>query len=96
MFLLFEQHRYILPVDITEGVMTQTAKVFMSGRSQAVRLPMKFRFSCKEVLVEKQGDTLVLRPRPAGWADFFARPSPVPGDFLKTRNDPPPEKRELF
>jgi len=76
--------------------MAQTAKVFMSGRSQAVRLPMKFRFSCKEVLVEKQGDTIVLRPRPTGWADFFARLSPVPEDFLKTRKDPPPEERELF
>ena len=62
--------------------MTSTAKVFMNGRSQAVRLPAKFRFSCTEVFVERQGDFLVLRPKPAGWDDFFARKSLVPADFL--------------
>jgi len=39
----------------------QTAKVFMNRRSQAVRLPAKFRFSCAEVFVEQQGDAVVLR-----------------------------------
>ena len=76
--------------------MASTAKVFMNGRSQAVRLPAKFRFSCPEVFVEKQWDVLVLRPKPTGWDDFFARKSPVPADFLKDRKDHPPEKRELF
>ena len=74
----------------------QTAKVFMNGRSQAVRLPAKFRFSCAEVFVEQQGDAVVLRPKPAGWEDFFARKSRVPEDFLKDRKDRPPEKRKLF
>jgi len=76
--------------------MTSTAKVFMNGRSQAVRLPAKFRFSCREVFVEQQGNFLVLRPKPAGWDDFFAHTSCVPEDFLKDRKDHPPEKRELF
>lgn len=76
--------------------MTQTAKVFMNGRSQAVRLPAKFRFSCAEVFVEQQGEAVVLRPKPVGWDDFFARASRVPEDFLGERKDPAPEKRELF
>ena len=76
--------------------MTQTAKVFMNGRSQAVRLPAKFRFTCAEVFVERQGEAVVLRPKPAGWDDFFSRKSRVPDDFLKVRLDPAPEKRELF
>ena len=76
--------------------MTTTAKVFMNGRSQAVRLPAKFRFSCREVFVEQQGDVLVLRPKPAGWDDFFARKFQVPTDFLKDRKDRPPETREFF
>jgi antitoxin VapB len=76
--------------------MAQTAKLFMNGRSQAVRLPAKFRFKGREVLVEKQGNAVILRPKPAGWDDFFARPSRVPADFLKDRIDLPPEKRELF
>ena len=76
--------------------MTQTAKVFMNGRSQAVRLPAKFRFSCAEVFVEQQGDAVVLRPKPTGWNDFFANALLVPEDFLRERKDPPPEKRKLF
>jgi antitoxin VapB len=76
--------------------MTVSAKVFRNGRSQAVRLPAKFRFSCREVFVERQGDALILRPKPTGWEDFFSRKSRVPEDFLKDRKDHPPEKRELF
>ncbi len=40
-----------------------TAKVFTTGRSQAVRLPKAFRFSTPEVTVERQGDAVILRPK---------------------------------
>ncbi|GAB6056986.1 AbrB/MazE/SpoVT family DNA-binding domain-containing protein [Desulfonatronum parangueonense] len=76
--------------------MSHTAKVFMNGRSQAVRLPAEFRFSCKEVYVERDGDRIILRPKPENWDDFFARPSKVPEDFLSDRDDMPPQQREMF
>ena len=76
--------------------MTQTAKLFMNGRSQAVRLPAEFRFSGREVFIERQGDAVILRPKPAGWDDFFSRRSEVPADYLVRREDPPPEDREPF
>ena len=76
--------------------MAQTAKLFMNGRSQAVRLPVEFRFSGREVFIERQGDVVVLRPKPVGWDDFFARASEVPADFLADRKDREPEHRELF
>ena len=42
------------------------AKVFMNGRSQAVRLPKEFRFDTDEVTVERQADgAVVLRPLPS-------------------------------
>jgi len=74
----------------------QTAKIFMNGRSQAVRLPAEFRFSVREVFIERQGDAVIIRPKPLGWDDFFARPSQVPEDFMAERKDLEPEKRELF
>ena len=40
-----------------------TAKVFITGRSQAVRLPKAFRFTTSEVTVERQGDAVILRPK---------------------------------
>ena len=42
--------------------MTGTAKLFMHGRSQAVRLPKEFRFEGNEVRVSKIGDKVILEP----------------------------------
>jgi antitoxin VapB len=42
-----------------------TAKIFQHGGSQAVRLPKAFRFEGKEVVIEKHGDEVVLKPVPA-------------------------------
>ena len=44
-----------------------TAKVFMTGRSQAVRLPKAYRFDTDAVTIEKQADgAVLLRPIPEG------------------------------
>ena len=42
--------------------MSARAKLFMHGRSQAVRLPKEFRFPGKEVKVTKVGDKVILEP----------------------------------
>lgn len=52
-----------------ENIMLQTAKVFTTGRSQAVRLPREFRFDVAEVFVRRDpltGD-VVLSRKPADW-----------------------------
>ena len=41
------------------------AKIFQHGGSQAVRLPRAFRFDGTEVIIEKHGDEVVLKPMPA-------------------------------
>ncbi|MCX6937388.1 MAG: AbrB/MazE/SpoVT family DNA-binding domain-containing protein [Verrucomicrobia bacterium] len=41
-----------------------TAKIFQHGGSQAIRLPKAFRFTGSEVVIEKQGDDVLLRPVP--------------------------------
>ena len=40
-----------------------TAKLFKHGGSQAVRLPKAFRFNGTEVIIEKQGNAVVLKPK---------------------------------
>jgi antitoxin VapB len=48
-----------------------TAKIFITGRSQAVRLPKEYRFDTKEVTIERDGDAVILRPKrqdSAAWA----------------------------
>jgi antitoxin VapB len=47
-----------------------TAAVFMSGTSQAVRLPKQYRFKTARVLIERQGDTVILTPALETWADI--------------------------
>ena len=67
----------------------KTAAVFMSGTSQAVRLPVQYRFAAKRVLIEKQGDAVILTPAPApeSWADLCTgQPSDIE-DQLEAIND---------
>ncbi len=54
--------------------MEQVAKLFVNGRSQAVRLPAVFRFDAKEVYVRQDADSqdVILSRRPATWDGFFA------------------------
>ncbi|MBI2313191.1 MAG: AbrB/MazE/SpoVT family DNA-binding domain-containing protein [Betaproteobacteria bacterium] len=40
----------------------KTAKLFMNGKSQAVRLPKEFRFDGTEVVIERAGDGVLLLP----------------------------------
>ncbi len=47
---------------LKSGEATPTAKLFMHGRSQAVRLPKEFRFSGSEVRVSRVGDKVILEP----------------------------------
>jgi antitoxin VapB len=52
--------------------MSATAKLFMHGRSQAVRLPKEFRFPGREVKLTKVGDKVILAPMDAEFdADAF-------------------------
>ena len=49
------------PVIHSLGVKTTT--VFISGNSQAVRLPKEFRIDSRQVFIERRGDEIVLRER---------------------------------
>jgi antitoxin VapB len=54
---------------------TKHAKVFWTGRSQAIRLPKEFRFDTETVLVRRVGNTVVLEPVdawPEGYVESFA------------------------
>ena len=49
----------------------ETAKIFENGRSQAVRLPKKFRFNADEVIVQQLGDAVLLVPKESLWQTFM-------------------------
>jgi antitoxin VapB len=80
--------------------MSSTAKLFTTGRSQAVRLPMEFRFQGTEVFIRRNPETgeVVLSPKPPSWQEFFelADRTVIPADFMIDRADLPAEEKNLF
>ncbi len=58
-----------------------TAKIFMTGRSQAVRLPKEYRFDTDEVTIERVGNSVVLRPKVQDNAAWAARLAEICGKF---------------
>ena len=73
--------------------MLATAKVFMTGNSQAIRLPKPFRVNVSEVWITKNDATgeITLKPKPErdDLEAFFAqlRAMPVTDEFLQPRDD---------
>ena len=74
----------------------QTAKLFNNGRSQAVRLPAEFRFEGTEVYIRKEGEQVILSPKPTSWDDFFDSSLRATQDFMAERVDLPAQERHLF
>ncbi len=65
-----------------------TAKLFINGRSQAVRLPKEYRFEEDEVFITKVDDMVILYPRRKGW-DLLARGiERFTEDFMAERGQP--------
>ena len=81
--------------------MSIAAKLFMSGRSQAIRWPAKLRLNASEVLIERVGQGYLLQPKPesrqnlGAWLrEFYTTNEPLPDDFLAERQDAPPQQRD--
>lgn len=74
-----------------------TAKLFKSGRSQAVRLPREFRFEGREVRIRRFGLGILLEPTHVDCAAWFAALDRFDEPFMPDgRNQPPMPKRDLF
>lgn len=79
--------------------MTRTAKLFMTGRSQAVRLPKEFRFEGKEVEIRRDpatGGVLLIDSKAGNFEEFFQlldklEPKDVPEGF-PWRDERQPER----
>jgi antitoxin VapB len=81
--------------------MITTAAVFMSGNSQAVRLPKEFQLHSKRVLIERRGDEIVLREKKATVRDILKSLPPLSPEASKEwelvearLNDPAPQDRD--
>jgi antitoxin VapB len=65
----------------------ETAKLFWSGRSQAVRLPKEFRFRGTEVRIRRHGSTVILEPLEDDWSWLDAIAGKLDDDFIQAANE---------
>ena len=67
----------------------KTARLFLNGRSQAVRLPKEFRFEGDEVYIRREGDDVILTPAPNSlgrWVRQAVRE--FSADYMTRRDQP--------
>jgi antitoxin VapB len=69
-----------------------TAKIFWSGRSQAVRLPKNFRFDTDQVRIRRHGDAVILEPISHDWAWLDKVTGPIGEDFEKAATEQPDQQ----
>jgi len=72
----------------------KTAKLFVNGKSQAVRLPKKFRFGSDRVYIKQIGDAVVLLPYKTPWNTLIDSLALFSGDFMEEREQFPAQERE--
>lgn len=72
----------------------ETAKIFWSGRSQAVRLPKDFRFQGDAVRIRRHGSAVILEPLAEDWRWLDAIADQLDEDFVRAANEQPePQER---
>lgn len=74
----------------------EKAKIFWSGRSQAVRLPKGFRLPGEEVLISRRGNAVLLEPVTDDWAWLDAVARRLDRDFVKAVNEKVPQQERPF
>ncbi len=76
----------------------KTVKVFKSGNSIAVRIPKEFGLKEGEVYLKKEDGIIVIIPKESKWDRLYKELEEFQeaNDFMMERNQPEPQKREIF
>lgn len=73
----------------------RTARIFLNNRSQAIRLPKEFQMATTEVFIRKQGEDIIISPRPQDWSAYLASGPVASNAFMHNIEDLPVQEREL-
>ena len=66
----------------------------MTNRSQAVRLPKEYQFSTDEVFIRREGEDVILSPRPRDWGSYLALGPVASSAFMDRVDDLPVQERK--
>ena len=72
----------------------RTARVFLTNRSQAVRLPKEYQFSTAEVFIRREGEDVILSPRPRDWSLYLDTAPIASKEFMADVDDLPLQERD--
>ena len=74
-----------------------TARIGWNNRVQTVTIPVDFRFpeSVREVFIRREGESVILTPRPSDWSGFFASELTASADFMVDRERMPVQERSF-
>ena len=70
----------------------ERAKIFWSGRSQAVRLPKEFRFQGEEVRIRRHGKAVILEPMAEDWTWLDSIVGKVDEDLVQAADEQPKQQ----
>lgn len=75
----------------------QTARVGRNNRTQVVTIPLEFRFpeGMKDVYIRKNGEDVILSPRPIDWVSFLKSDVCASDDFMEGIEDLPVQERSF-
>lgn len=81
---------------MADSTKRQTARIGWNNRTQVVTLPLEFRFplEVREVFIRKEGESVVLTPRPKDWSAFFAG-AKASSDFMADVDRLPVQERKF-
>jgi antitoxin VapB len=82
------------PLDSVAEPPPRTARLFRNGANQAVRLPRDLELDADEVIIRRDGDSLILTPKPRTWDDYCDHGRRLDPDFPDPRDLRPPEERD--
>ena len=71
-----------------------TAKVFQSGNSQAIRLPSEFRLETNQVYISRQGTKIIIEPIEPTFDNLESILDRFSSDLTIERKQPPVQERE--
>jgi antitoxin VapB len=74
----------------------QTAKIFINGRSQAVRLPKEYRLKGEDVYIKKIGNMVILIPKDNPWSSLITSLDQFTDDYMEDRSQPAQKNRKNF
>jgi antitoxin VapB len=66
----------------------------MNNRNQAVRLPKEFQFTTREVFIRKEGNDVILSPRPVDWTSYLTDGPVASEEFMEGVEYLPVQERE--